>query len=156
MTGDDPIRPEDETWMRRALELAGDGRALGEVPVGAVLVQGDRVLGEGFNQPVRSHDPTAHAEIVALRAAAQAVENYRLMDTTLYVTIEPCAMCAGALIHSRVSRLVFGATEPKAGAVCSHLYLLQQCQMNWRVRFTGGVLAAECGQVMREFFASRR
>ncbi len=151
-----PVRPEDETWMRRALELAREGRGHGEVPVGALLVQGQQVLGEGFNQPVRSHDPTAHAEIVAMRAASAALGNYRLTDTTLYVTIEPCAMCAGALIHARVSRLVFGATEPKAGAVCSHIYLLQQCHMNWQVQFTGGVLADECSALMRDFFAARR
>ncbi len=142
--------------MRAALREAESGRARGEVPVGAVVVLRDACIGRGYNQPVSARDPSAHAEIVALRQAALAVDNYRLLDATLYVTIEPCAMCAGALLHARIGRLVFGALEPKAGAVCSHIHLLQQCHTNWRVPFTGNVLARECGALMRDFFASRR
>lgn len=142
--------------MRLAIEEARAGRARGEVPVGAVVVLRDACIARGYNQPVSAHDPSAHAEIVALRQAALHLENYRLLDCTLYVTIEPCAMCAGALLHARVGRLVFGALEPKAGAVCSHIHLLQQCHTNWRVPFTGGVLADECSDLMKDFFASRR
>src|SRR5690554_300266 len=112
---------EHEHWMRQALALAARAEEQGEVPVGAVLVREGGVLGEGFNQPISSHDPTAHAEITALRDAARRAGNYRLPDSTLYVTIEPCAMCCGALVHARVAKVVFGAREPKAGAVCSHL-----------------------------------
>lgn len=148
---------EDEQWMRRALALAERAELDGEVPVGAVLVDADGVvLGEGFNQPIGRCDPSAHAEIVALRAAASAAGNYRLPDTTLYVTVEPCAMCAGALVHARVARLVYGASEPRAGVISSQLALLEQPFFNHRVAVTGGVLAAECGQRISRFFASKR
>lgn len=148
---------EDEQWMRRALTQAERAELEGEVPVGAVLVGADgAVLGEGFNQPIGRCDPSAHAEIVALRAAASAVGNYRLPGTTLYVTVEPCAMCAGALVHARVSRLVYGTSEPRAGVINSQLALLEQPFFNHRVAVTGGVLAAECGQRISNFFASKR
>lgn len=151
------IAIEDEQWMRHALVLAERAEQEGEVPVGAVLVGADgAMLGEGFNQPIGRCDPSAHAEIVALRAAASTVGNYRLPDTTLYVTVEPCAMCAGALVHARVARLVYGASEPRAGVVNSQLALLEQPFFNHRVAVTGGVLAEECGRRISGFFAGKR
>lgn len=147
----------DEHWMRQALALAQQGAAAGEVPVGSVLVRNDAVLGQGWNQPITSKDPTAHAEIVALRSAALAQNNYRLPDTTLYVTLEPCTMCVGAMIHARVSRLVFGATEPRSGAICSHFRLLDaEGIYNHRVAWEQGLLAAECAEVLTKFFHDRR
>jgi tRNA(adenine34) deaminase len=147
----------DEHWMRQALALARQGARAGEVPVGAVLVRGDEVLGEGFNQPITSKDPTAHAEIVALRSAAQAQANYRLPDSTLYVTLEPCTMCAGAMIHARVGRLVFGTTEPRSGAICSHFRLLDtEGIYNHRIKWEQGLLAAECAAMLTSFFQDRR
>jgi tRNA(adenine34) deaminase len=146
----------DEHWMRQALILAQQADQANEVPVGAVIVSHNAVIGKGFNQPIYSSDPTAHAEIIALRNAAQNLNNYRLPNATLYVTVEPCAMCAGAIIHSRIERLVFGATEPKAGAVCSHLQLFDQPQMNHRVEWQGGVLADEASVTVQAFFARRR
>lgn len=147
---------DDEKWMRRALELAREAERHGEVPVGAVLVLGDEVLAEGYNQPISACDPTAHAEVVALRAAARAIQNYRLPDTTLYVTVEPCTMCAGSLIHARVKRLVYGAREPRAGAVDSQLSLLTEGFFNHRVDVTGDVLAKECAELISGFFAKKR
>lgn len=146
----------DEKYMRRAIELAGQGEALGEVPVGAVIVYGDKIVGEGFNQPITSHDPTAHAEVVALRSAAKSIQNYRVIDSTLYVTLEPCTMCVGALIHARISRLVFGTTEPKAGAVVSQSQLLDASYFNHRMEMQGGVLAGECQHQLSDFFRRRR
>jgi tRNA(adenine34) deaminase len=147
----------DEHWMRHALALAQQGSAAGEVPVGAVIVLNDSVIGEGWNQPITSADPTAHAEVVALRKAALQQDNYRLPEATLYVTIEPCTMCAGALIHSRIKRLVFGTPEPRAGAVCSHFRLLDtEGVYNHRVMWEQGVLAGECAQLMSAFFRTRR
>lgn len=146
----------DEHWMARALALAQQAAARGEVPVGAVLVLDDAIIGEGSNQPISSNDPTAHAEIVALRAAAHAVENYRLPETTLYVTIEPCTMCVGAMVHARIKRLVFGALEPKAGAVCSRLHLLEGTNFNHAIEYRQGVLADECGRQISDFFQQRR
>ncbi len=146
----------DEHWMQIALEQAQLAAAAGEVPVGAVLVKDDEIVATGFNQPISSCDPTAHAEVVALRGAAQALSNYRIPDCTLYVTIEPCAMCAGAMVHARVKRLVFGAPEPRAGAVISSLRLLEGAQLNHRVAVTGGVLAEQCAEVMQTFFRQRR
>jgi tRNA(adenine34) deaminase len=147
----------DEDWMRQALALAQQAAAMGEVPVGAVLVsaQGEW-LGSGLNQPIAAHDPTAHAEIVALRAAAQALKNYRLPGSTLYVTIEPCTMCVGAMIHARVARVVFGAPEPRFGALISQRRLLDEGVFNHFMQHQGGVLAAECGALMRDFFKQRR
>ena|SRR5690606_7262394 len=150
------MQPRDEYWMQRALELAQLAAQRGEVPVGAVLVKDDQLIAEGFNQPISSCDPTAHAEIVALRTAAQSLSNYRLPATTLYVTIEPCAMCAGALVHARVQRLVFGAPEPRAGAVVSTLQLLHGAQLNHRIDVHGGVLAEQCAALMQSFFRERR
>lgn len=146
----------DQYWMRRALELARWAATVGEVPVGAVLVLGHEVMGEGWNRPIGAHDPTAHAEMVALRAAAARLGNYRLVGSTLYVTLEPCPMCAGAMIHARVARLVFGAADPRAGAAGTVFNLLQSGHLNHRVAVTGGVLAEECGLLLREFFRVRR
>ena len=142
--------------MRRALALAAAGRAAGEVPVGAVVVLDGTVIGEGFNQPIGSHDPTAHAEIVAMRAAARHCGNYRLAGTSLYVTIEPCQMCVGAMVHARVARLVYGAAEPKAGAIESAMRAHEHPALNHRVEVTGGVLEDECRQMIQAFFADRR
>lgn len=142
--------------MRYALALAEKAADAGEVPVGAVVVLNDEVVGEGWNQPISGHDPTAHAEILALRAAAQKVGNYRLVDADLYVTIEPCTMCAGAVVHARVRRLVYGAVEPKSGVVNSNGQLLEQPWMNHRVEVEAGVLAERCSARISEFFRLRR
>jgi len=142
--------------MRLALEEAGRAAEAGEVPVGAVVVMGGRVIGAGHNQPIGLQDPTAHAEIVALRAAAKATSNYRLTGATLYVTVEPCVMCVGAMVHARIGELVFGTTEPKAGAVVSTQRAHEHAALNHRLTVTGGVLADECGAVMKDFFAKRR
>jgi len=147
----------DLHWMRRALELAANAASAGEVPVGAVLLDGDgALLTEGWNRPIGSADPTAHAEIVALRAAGQRLGNYRLPGTTLYVTLEPCVMCVGAIVHARVARLVYGATDPKTGAIESVFSLLDGDRHNHRIDVRGGVLTAECGALLRDFFRSRR
>lgn len=142
--------------MRRALVLAECGRAAGEVPVGAIVVLDGVIIGEGFNQPIGSHDPTAHAEIVALRAAARALGNYRLTGATLYATIEPCAMCCGAALHARIARLVYGADDAKAGAVRSVHRLLDDTRLNHQVEVTAGVRAPECGARLSEFFRAKR
>ncbi len=142
--------------MQLALAQAALASDAGEVPVGAVIVRDDGVIGAGWNQPLSSIDPTAHAEIVALRNAASRMGNYRLPGASLFVTIEPCTMCVGALLHARIERLVFGALEPKAGAVQSHLCLLDQPHFNHRIDYEGGVLAAECAAVMQAFFRARR
>jgi len=146
----------DVKWMQRALQLAAHAEAEGEVPVGAVIVRDDCVIAEGWNQPVMSHDPTAHAEVIALRAASLAEKNYRLLDTTLYVTLEPCVMCAGAIIHARVGRVVYGATDPRVGAAGSAFSLLGSKQFNHLVQVEGGVLESECGDLLRHFFKARR
>jgi tRNA(adenine34) deaminase len=148
--------PTDAEFMRRALELARAAAARGEVPVGALLVRGDEVLGEGANCPIGTHDPTAHAEIHALRAAGARVGDYRLPGTTLYVTPEPCIMCASALVHARVSRVVFGAWDPKAGAAGSLTDVFNIAGLNHRVDVFGGVLAEECGTLLSDFFRQRR
>jgi len=146
----------DQALMRQALALAARAAELGEVPVGALVVLDDVVIGEGWNRPVSAHDPTAHAEIVALRQAAGRVGNYRLVGAELFVTIEPCTMCAGALVHARIARLVFGATEPKAGAVVSNARLFDQPWVNHRPVCLGGVLAQACAQQISDFFRWRR
>ena len=146
----------DERFMRAALEQALDAGRHNEVPVGAVVVIGDEIVGAGFNQPVSAHDPTAHAEIVALRAAAKRVGNYRLTGSTVYVTIEPCQMCVGAMIHARVARLVYGTVEPKAGAIESAMHAHEHPALNHRMSATGGVLEAECRNTIQEFFRDRR
>ena len=151
-----PAIPSDEAWMRRALALALRGAGCGEVPVGALVVQDGKVLGRGWNRPIGKHDPSAHAEVVALRAAGRKRGNYRLPGTTLYVTLEPCVMCSGALILARVKRVVYGAPDPKAGAAGSVFSVLGTDRLNHRVEVTAGVLADECAALLRRFFASRR
>ena len=146
----------DEFWMRRALGLAEHAQAGGEVPVGAVMVKDDECIGEGWNQPISTQDPSAHAEITALRAAAGRLENYRLPGTTLYVTLEPCAMCAGAIILARVSRLVYAAADPRSGAAGSVLNILESEQLNHRVGLTAGVLEQEAITILQTFFKNRR
>ena len=146
----------DQHWMRRALDLAEHGAAQGEVPVGAVVVLDGEVLGEGWNQPIGCSDPTAHAEVVALRRAAATRDNYRLPGASLYVTLEPCTMCVGALIHARVQRLVYGTVEPKAGVVHSQARLLEQDFYNHRLSVTGGVLEQQCRDQLTDFFRQRR
>ena len=146
----------DEEFMRTALSMAAAAGAQGEVPVGAVVVLDGEVIGEGFNRPISAHDPTAHAEIVAIRAAAARLTNYRLTGATLYVTIEPCQMCVGAIVHARIARLVYGATEPKAGAIESAVRALDHPSLNHRVEVTGGVLALESRALMQAFFRDRR
>jgi tRNA(adenine34) deaminase len=146
----------DNVWMNHALSLAQRAAAEGEVPVGAVLVLDNQLIAEAWNQPIGSFDPTAHAEIVALRKAAQLLKNYRLPNTTLYVSLEPCAMCAGALLHARVQRLVFGAFDPKSGAAGSLLNLTQDERLNHRLLCEGGVLAERCGALLRDFFKTKR
>ena len=142
--------------MAHAIALARDAAGRGEVPVGAVLVRDDELIAEGANGPIAGHDPTAHAEILALRAAGQRLENYRLPGTTLYVTLEPCAMCAAALVHARVARLVFGAADPRAGAAGSVINLTADERLNHRIEVTGGVLAETCRELLLDFFRARR
>ncbi len=148
--------PIDREWMAKALLLADQAGAAGEVPVGAVLVKDGVAIGEGWNQPISTCDPTAHAEVMALRDAASRLENYRLPETTLYVTIEPCTMCVGAILHARVGRVIYGALEPRAGAVESQLRLTDMTHYNHKVEVVGGVLAKECGQLISEFFRKKR
>lgn len=142
--------------MRRAIELARTGTERGEVPVGAVVVLDGEIIGEAYNAPISDHDPSAHAEIRAMRTAAQHVGNYRLTGGTLYVTLEPCAMCAGAMMHARIARVVFGAPDPKTGACGSVVNLFADEKLNHHARVEGGVLAEECGAVLRAFFKARR
>lgn len=148
--------PDDVRFMDEALVLARTAAAAGEVPVGAVVVLNGRVLGRGHNRPIAASDPTAHAEIEALRAAARAAGNYRLPGATVYVTVEPCAMCCGALLHARVARLVYGALDPKAGAAQSLYRLLGDPRLNHEVQLVGPVRERECAELLREFFAARR
>lgn len=145
-----------EYWMAHCLALAKEADKLGEVPVAAAVVKDDQLVADAYNQPISGCDPSAHAEILALRRAASQMKNYRLPGCTLYVTVEPCSMCAGALVHARIQHLVFGAAEPRAGAVVSQQRLLDYDWLNHRVTYRGGVLADECGRLMSEFFASRR
>lgn len=142
--------------MQHALSLAAQGAAMGEVPVGAVLVLDGQVIGEGYNQPILSHDPTAHAEVVAVRQAAHKSQNYRLENTTLYVTLEPCTMCVGALVHARIGRVVFAATEPKSGSLVSARQLLGNGYYNHLFVFEGGLLADEASKMLSDFFRGRR
>tara|TARA_B100001093_G_scaffold140379_1_gene132907 strand:- start:301 stop:780 length:480 start_codon:yes stop_codon:yes gene_type:complete len=153
---DPPTEALDEMFMREALILAERAMCLGEVPVGAVLTKNGEIIADGHNQPLGACDPTAHAELVALRKAGQLLNNYRLVDCELYVTIEPCVMCVGALLHARIKRLVFGAAEPRAGAVQSHLKLLEKSHFNHTIEWRGGVLAADCGALMQRFFREKR
>ena len=142
--------------MSRALVLAARSREEGEVPVGAVLVKDGKLIAEGWNQPIDKHDATAHAEIMAIRAAGEALENYRIPNTTLYVTLEPCTMCAGAIVHARIQRVVFGAPDPRTGTAGSAIDLFSQGYHNHRVEVIGGVMQAECGQILKDFFKERR
>ena len=148
--------PDDSHFMRRALELAREAEAAGEVPVGALVVRDGEIIAEGFNRPISARDPTAHAEMVVLRAAAARLDNYRLLGTTLYVTLEPCAMCAGAMVHARVQRLVYGATDPRAGAAGSVFNVVQNPALNHRLEVVPGVRAEDCGVLLRSFFVARR
>ena len=142
--------------MREAMGLAHEAESLGEVPVGAVVVRDGVIVGRGFNAPISSHDPSAHAEVRALRDAALRLANYRLPGCTLYVTLEPCAMCAGAIQHARIARLVYGAPDPKTGACGSVVNLFDEARLNHHAEIVGGVLADECGDLLRAFFAARR
>ena len=147
---------DDVHFMELALDLAREAGALGEVPVGAVVVLEGEVVGRGFNRPIDRHDPTAHAEIMALRDAASRLGNYRLPGCTLYVTLEPCVMCAGAIMHARVGRVVFGARDPKTGAAGSVVDLFAESRLNHHTAIAGGALADECGSLLSAFFAARR
>ena len=146
----------DEIFMRRAIELAREAEAAGEVPVGAVIVRDGLIIGEGSNRPISTHDATAHAEMIALRAASSCSDSYRLLGTTLYVTLEPCAMCAGAMVHARVQRLVYAATDPRAGAAGSVFNVVRNPALNHRIELTTGVLEEECAAMLRGFFVARR
>jgi tRNA(adenine34) deaminase len=146
----------DHQFMMQALEQAKLAAQEGEVPVGAVLVQDGKVISKAFNRPISNHDPSAHAEMLALRSAAGEIENYRLPGSTLYVTLEPCVMCAGAMLHARVDRVVFGARDPKTGAAGSVVDIFSINQLNHQTTVDGGILESECGQVLRDFFKERR
>ena len=146
----------DEAFMREALGLAAEAALAGEVPVGAVVVKEGRIIGRGYNRPISSSDPTAHAEIVALRDAAAREKNYRLTDCELYVTLEPCAMCVGAMVHARLGRIVYGTRDPKTGACGSVVDLPALATFNHHGRYEGGLLAEECGRLLKDFFAQRR
>ncbi|WP_374755093.1 MULTISPECIES: tRNA adenosine(34) deaminase TadA [Burkholderia] len=146
----------DRRYMRLALDAAAQARAAGEVPVGAVLVRGDDVIARGFNHPIGGHDPSAHAEMAALRAGAQALRNYRMPGCELYVTLEPCLMCAGAIMHARIARVVYGAPDPKTGACGSVVDAFADTRLNHHTTVVGGVLAGECGAALKSFFAERR
>jgi tRNA(adenine34) deaminase len=143
-------------FMQRALALATQAEQQGEVPVGAVLVLNNSIVGEGYNQVITLNDPSAHAEAMAIRAAGQALQNYRLVDTTLYVTLEPCAMCAGLITHARIKTLVYGAADPRTGATGSAIEVINHPSMNHQVEVIGGVMADECGELLRQFFRRRR
>ena len=146
----------DSAFMARALELAREAERAGEVPVGAVIVKDGAIVGEGWNRPISTSDPTAHAEIVALRDAARKLNAYRLLDTTLYVTLEPCPMCAGAMVHARVKRLVYAATDPRAGAAGTIFNIVQHPSLNHRIEYEAGLMGEECGAMLRAFFRGRR
>ncbi|TPW15658.1 MAG: tRNA-specific adenosine deaminase [Halothiobacillaceae bacterium] len=150
------VNDDDLIWMQCALELARHAASQGEVPVGAIVVADNQVVAEGWNQPILSHDPTAHAEIVALRQAGQALRNYRLINTTLYVTLEPCTMCFGAMVHARIQRVVFGAYDVKSGIITSAAALPELPLFNHRFSWEGGVLAESCGALLSQFFKGRR
>lgn len=147
---------DDVMWMREAIAQAKLALEKNEVPIGAILIHNGNIIGRGFNQSIQRHDPSAHAEIVALREGAKAMRNYRLLDTTLYVTLEPCLMCIGALVHARIQRLVFGANDPKAGAVISKLQACRLPFLNHKFQYVDGILSQECGKLLSAFFARRR
>ena len=143
-------------WMAHALKLAERSRSEGEVPVGAVIVKDNQLVAEGWNQPIENHDATAHAEIMAIRSAGKALNNYRLPDTTLYVTLEPCTMCAGAIIHARIANVIFGALDPRTGTAGSAIDLFSKDYHNHKVLVEGGIMREECGQILKDFFRERR
>ena len=147
---------QDLFWMQHAYELAQRSESQGEVPVGAVIVKDNRLIAEGWNRPIQNHDPTAHAEIMALQAAGKQLENYRLIDTTLYVTLEPCPMCAAAMVHARVARVVFAAEDLKTGAATSAFQLLNSAKLNHQVEVVSGVMQTQCSQMLSRFFKKRR
>lgn len=150
------VSDSERLWMNQALQLAETAAKQGEVPVGAVVVLDGQIIGEGYNQPITTSNPCAHAEIIALQEAGKTVQNYRLVDATLYVTLEPCSMCAGAMVHSRIKRLVYGATEPKAGVACSVQHFFEQGFLNHKVDVVGGVMAEESASLLQQFFKQRR
>lgn len=150
------MEASDLVYMQRAIQLANRAAEHQEIPVGAVLVVNNEIIGEGFNQPIRMNDPSAHAEIIALRRGAEKIKNYRIVNSTLYVTLEPCMMCVGALIHARVQRVVYGAPDRKLGAVKSILNVSEVNELNHRVHYEGGLLADECGELLKQFFRERR
>lgn len=150
------MQNQDEIFMREAIKLAQHAASQNEVPVGAVAIYQNEIVGRGWNCPISTNDPTAHAEIIALRAAATKIQNYRLVDVTLYVTLEPCVMCVGAMLHARIKKVVFGAYDPKAGAIASVMKLLDENKFNHTLSYQGGILATECGKMLQEFFQARR
>ncbi len=152
----DAILTTDNPFMKRALELAKRAADRGEVPVGAVVVRNGEIIGQGHNQPIESHDPTAHAEIMAMRDASKNLSNYRLTGCDIYVTIEPCTMCVGAMVHARIRQIFFGALEPRAGALTSQLQLMEDGHFNHSILWEGGILADQCAKVLRDFFRQRR
>lgn len=156
MSVEQAVSERDQFWMQHALSLAKRAADEGEVPVGAVIVRENELVAEGWNQPIMGHDPSAHAEIVALRNAGRAEQNYRLPGTSLYVTLEPCIMCAGAILHARIERVVFGATDPRVGAVVSAFSMFDRPEFNHRVAVTGGVMAEQCSELLKGFFKQRR
>lgn len=147
---------EANVWMSRALELAKHARHCNEVPVGAIVVLNGEIIGEGWNQPIKQQDPTAHAEIIALREAAQRIKNYRLLNAEMYVTLEPCPMCAGAMVHARIKRLTYGADDPRTGSAGSVFQIVQSNNLNHRLEIHKGVLAEPCSELLRDFFQERR
>jgi tRNA(adenine34) deaminase len=150
------MKKDDISWMRHAIDLARKAQELGEVPVGAVLIKHNQIIGEGWNNPIEKNDPSAHAEIQALRSAAQRQKNYRLPGSVLYVTLEPCVMCAGAIFHARLERVVFGTFDPKSGAAGSVLNLFDISKLNHHTQVTGGVLEKDCSELLVNFFSERR
>jgi len=150
------IENSDDAWMRYAIRLAQRAEQQGEVPVGAVLVANDQCLAEGWNSPIKNHDPTAHAEITAIRKAGRFIENYRLIDSTMYVTLEPCVMCMGAIVHARIKKLELGAYDPKRGAVCNALNLSNADFLNHQIDWQGGVLESDCAELLTDFFKAKR
>lgn len=146
----------DQYWMQKALQLAQQAEVEDEVPVGALIVKDNQLIAEAWNQPIQSHDPTAHAEIMAMRKAGQVLQNYRLMGATLYVTLEPCSMCVGAMIHARINRLVFGAYDPKTGAAGSAIELIHAAAHNHRIEVTAGVMEEQCREMLQQFFRKKR
>lgn len=147
---------DDNYWMTQAIALANKAALIGEVPVGAIVILDNKIIGKGFNQPISTCDPTAHAEIIALRDAAKNINNYRICEASLYVTLEPCTMCAGAMIHSRIKRLIYGAAEPKAGVINSQRNLLEAPYVNHKIAVVTDVCGNECSEIISKFFAKRR